>query len=292
MAFLIRLSFLALATLLLLPLPANGQWVQAPGTGWIELQAAHHDTRERFDADGRVESLFDEEARSITTTVELSGAVGLFRGVDLWLQVPFHRLTFRDVVETRRSTGVGDPRFFLRVGPEIVGFEEAPPIALRAGVKLPAGDFPIDAEIIPLSEGQRDWELLLEVGHSFYPLPVYAMAWGGYRWREINSDVNRKPGDEWILHAATGGELPGSFAWKVAFDGLWGLSPERRLSSGIVLPLNRDRRRLLQVMPEVGREVGPGMVTAGARVPVAGRNLPAGPSFTIGYILSWDGGLW
>jgi hypothetical protein len=274
----------------LLAVPSRGQWIEPPGTGWVKLQVAHQDTRERFDENGTVESYFNEDARSITTTVRLSGAVGLWRGLDAWVDVPYHRLAFNDVTRERVTTGIADPRFFLRAGPSLVGVDDLPvAVALRGGVKFPVGDFQISAEQISLSQGQRDWELLLEVGKSLHPWPVYVMGWAGYRWRETNTDIERKPGDERLLYLAAGGSID-RLRWKLALDGQFGRPPVRRDFGNI--ELERDRRELLQLIPTLGWAVGPGAIEAGVRLPLHGRNLPAGPVLTLGYFLSWDEPLW
>jgi hypothetical protein len=150
------------------------------------------------------------------------------------------------------------------------------------------GDFRLDAEQISLSEGQRDWELLLEVGKSLHPWPAYVMAWAGYRWREVNDEVEKKPGDERLFYAAAGGSV-GRFRWKLAVDGQFGRAPVR---TDFDLKLEQDRQALLQLIPTVGWSVGPGAVEAGVRVPLHGRNLPAGPVFTLGYFLTWDDPPW
>lgn len=266
-----------------------GQWVEAPGTGWAKFEVSHHDTRERFDETGTVESFFNKDARAITSTVRFTGALGLVQGLDLWVDVPAHRLAFNDVTRDRLSAGIGDPRVFLRAGPSLFGIDEIPvAVALRGGTKFPVGDFEVDAEVIPLSEGQRDWELLLEMGRSLHPWPAYVMAWAGYRWRTVNAEIGRKPGDERIFYVAAGGSVQ-SFQWKLAADALFGRPP---LRTDFNLRLGRDRRSLVQVMPTVGWTLGPGAVELGARVPVHGRNHPAGPVFTIGYFLSWDSPVW
>ncbi len=154
--------------------PARGQWVEPPGRGWLHINVYHHATSRQFDADARRASIF-AEGRAQTTSLLVSGAIGLFRGVDAWAQLPLHRLRYRDAGGARERVGPGDPRFYLRLSPTLAGLP-AWPVAFRAGVKLPGGDFPVDAEIIPLGEGQRDWEAMIEVGHSFYPRPLYAMA--------------------------------------------------------------------------------------------------------------------
>lgn len=273
----------------LLAAPAAGQWVEPPGTGWVQVQVSHQDTNRRFDENGDVEPLFNEGARSVTTTLRLTGALGLWRGLDVWVDAPFHRLTFNDVTRDRLSTGPGDPRLFLRVGPSLLGVDPLPfAVALRGGVKFPVGDFPVSAQKIPLSEGQRDWDLLLEVGKSLYPWPVYVMGWVGYRWRETNTSIQRKPGDERLFYLAAGGSA-GRFRWKLALDGLFGRPPIR---TSFNLPLENDRRELVQIIPTIGWRVGPGTLEAGARLPIHGQNLPAGPIFTLGYFVSWTDPLW
>ncbi len=271
--------------------PSQAQWVERPGTGWVQVQAVYHRTNTRFGPEGSIEPLFNEGSRSITTSVFLTTAIGLVPGLDAWAQLPAHRLQFNDVVRDRTSTGLGDPRLFLRASLQAFGLDLRVPIAVRGGVKLPVGDFPIDAEVIPLSEGQRDWELLVELGHSFYPAPVYVMGWAGYRWRETNEAIARKPGDEWLAYVAAGGTVR-DLTWKIAVDGLFGRPPVRRLPSGLAIELEQDVRRLVQVLPSVGWRVGPGALEVGARLPLTGRNLPAGPAFTAGYFFTWDDALW
>jgi len=266
-----------------------GQWVERPGTGWAKLEVSHQDTRERFDQNGTVESFFNEGARAITTTVRFTGALGLWRGLDAWADVPVHRLAFNDVTQERLSTGPGDPRLFLRMGPALFGVDQLPlAVALRGGVKFSVGDFPVDAEIIPLTEGQRDWELILETGKSLHPWPVYLMGWAGYRWRETNTKIQRKPGDERMFYVAAGGSVD-RFQWKLAAEGQFGRPP---LRTDFGLRLDQDRRELVQLIPTVGWNVGTGALEAGVRMPLHGRNLPAGPVFTFGYFLTWNDPLW
>jgi hypothetical protein len=278
----------------LFAVPTQAQWIEAPGTGWVEVQAAHHRTDTRFDPSGDVVPLFNEDSRSVTTTLRLSGAVGVVRGVDVWADAAVHHLQFDDATRERTSTGLGDVRLFLRMGPGLLGVDDLPlAAAVRGGVKLPGNDFPVDAEIIPLTDGQRDYEILVEVGKSLHPLPVYVQAWAGYRWRTVNTAIDRKPGDERFFFVAAGGQgpenLPGGdrLSWKLAVDGLFGLAPERRFAS-FTVPLPNDARELVQVLPSLGVDAGPGTVELGARFPLHGQNLPAGPTLTLGYFWTWE----
>lgn len=284
---LVALSAFLLAGLY--PGPAAGQWVEPPGTGWATFQLAHQDARTRFRIDGNREPLSRDGARSIATTVRLTGALGLWRGIDVWADVPFRRLKFSTSDRTRRSTGISDPRLYLRIGPSLLGIGDLPlSVAVRGGTKFPVGEFAAGAQSIPLSEGQRDWEVLLELGKSLHPWPMYVMGWVGYRWREPNQQVRWKPGDEAFFYAAAGGSA-GPFRWKLAFDGLFGQPPVR---TDVGLPMENARRELIQALPQVGWRAGPGVIEAGVRVPVSGRNLPASPVFTLGYFVSWSEGLW
>jgi hypothetical protein len=273
-----------------LALPARGQWVEPPGTGWAHLGVAHQNTGTKFDPDTGHRTPFDtEDARSITTTVRLTGALGLVRGVDAWIDVPYHRLAFNDVQADRLQTGVADPRLYVRAGPSLVGVEDLPvAVALRGGVKFPVGEFAPNADVIPLSEGQRDWDLLLEAGKSLHPWPVYVAGWVGYRWREANPTSTRKPGDERLVYLAAGGHVD-RFRWKLAVDGLFGRPPTR---TDLGLTLDNDRRALVQLIPTVGWRLGPGTLEAGACIPLRGRRVPAGPTGTLGYFLTWDESLW
>ncbi len=260
-------------------LPVSGQWINEPGTGWLQVALYHHDTRQQFGPQRDLRD-FPEEGHAVTTSVSVTASYGIVRGLDTWVQLPVHRLRFDDFLAERTSVGLGDPLIHLRIGPEAFGISTIP-VALRAGIKLPGGDFPVDAEIIPLGEGQRDYELMLELGHSFWPAPIYAAGWVGYRWREENREAARKPGNEWFAYASLGGSYKG-FVWKVAMEAIRGGAWE---ALGITLPT--ARRQLFQITPSVGRRLGPGAFEVGGRFPIAGQNYPAGAAFTAGYFTSF-----
>lgn len=266
--------------LICLPCPAGAaQWTESPGEGWTQLTVFHQDTREEYGESGEVRPFF-ADGHAVTTSVFLTSAVGILEGMDGWVELSLHRLEFDDAGGQRRQTGAGDMRFHLRAAPVLFGLPDIP-LAVRGGVKIPGSDFPVDAEVIPLTEGQRDWELILEAGHSFYPAPVYAQAWAGYRWRELNAEIRRDPGDERFLHVALGGET-GRLTWKAALEGLWGLDPEVE-----GLRVASATRRLLEVIPTVGWKVDGAVVEVGAKLDVSGRNFPEGPTFSVGAFLPW-----
>lgn len=267
------------------PREASAQWVLEPGEGWAQLTAFRHDTDEEFKRDGSVGE-FDNQGRALTHSFFFTAAVGVAEGLDAWAQVPIQRLEFTDVASDLEKTAVGDTRVWLRVGPELVakGAAEALPVrvAVRGGVKFPVSEFPVDSEIIPVTDGQRDWEAVLEVGRSFWPMPLYAKAWIGHRWREENEKIIRDFGNEIIGLVEVGGD-PGRVSWRLTANGLWGDPP---VIEGI--RVESATRKIVELLPVVGVDVGRVTLELGGRFPVDGRNLPTGPALRAGFFVPWS----
>lgn len=266
--------------LLFAPTDATGQWVEPPGEGWVQATLYHQSTDEQFGVDGDREPILND-GESVATVLFLTAAGGIVPGVDAWVQLPFQRLEFTDAAGERTRRGIGDSRVFLRVAPlHYLGIDV--PVAIRGGGKFPVSDFTVDAEVISLSDGQTDWELMLELGHSFYPSPVYVSGWVGYRWREANDEIRRDFGDQVFFLAQVGGEA-GPVGYRVILEGWEGGDPT---IEGITL--HREEREMLQVTPIVSYGVGPGSAEVGVRYPIGGKNLLAGPTLTLGYFTEWS----
>ena len=259
---------------------AGAQWVEDPGKGWFALAVYHQDTREHFGTTGEVRRFF-ADGRALTTSSFLTAAVGLAPNIDLWTQFSFSRLRYDDVAGDRTSTGFGDTRLWLRVAP-LAWLVPDLPLAIRGGVKAPLGDFDVNAEIIPLGDGQRDWELLAELGHSFWPRSLYLSGWAGYRWREENPESRKDFGNEFFYYLQLGGRL-GRLGYRVALDGWDGASG---VTEGIAVP--GFQRDLVQVQPSVLYDVGSGQFEVGARFALKGNNLPAGTAFMAQYFSRWE----
>lgn len=277
----VRGATAAFLVLVLAPSAVPAQWLEEPGRGWVDLSVYHQDTGEVYGSDGVVRSFF-AGGRAVSTSIFLTVAGGLAPHLDAWVQVPYHRLRYDDVQADRRRTGIGDTRLYLRTAP-LALFGVDAPLALRAGVKLPVSDFEVDTEVIPLGDGQRDWEILVEVGHSFHPLPAYVSGWVGYRWRQANDETFQQFGDE-VFFLAKGGASRGRWSLELIAEG------ERTVTQPSVagLPFSNLRRRLLTLTPNLGLAVGPGTAKIGARFSVSGANLPAGTALTAGYFTGWS----
>jgi len=263
-------------------LASNGEIrMLPPGEGWIQLSGYGQRATERFDHLGAREPLL-QTTQFQTRSVFVTAAIGLIEGVELWAQVPRHHLSLdARAAGTSTSSGLGDFRVALRFGSELFGLEL--PLAVRVGAKVPGSDFPVDATVLPLTEGQKDAEVSVESGTTLGTLPLYVMGWVGYRWRSEDLDTSYRPGSERFAHVALGG-YAGDFTWSVAADALWGGAP---LIQGILL--TSERRRLIQILPTVGYPVGPGHLEATGQVPLNGRFLPAAMGVSVGYRLGWGG---
>lgn len=270
---------------------AAAQWIEVPGRGWAQVSAYHHSTMEQFDPDGMRAAFGDGEGESIATSVFLTGTVGLVRGVDAWVQVPYHRLQYRDASGTRTASGISDVRLYLRAGAPLFGLDV--PVAVRAGAKLPgkAMNDRLDdaaAATLAIGDGQLDVEVIGEVGWAAARVPVYAIGWLGYRWRTEDDATGWTPGNEWFGLVGVG-ESGGRFGWKLTAEFLVGGDP--RFEAAEPAPeadaALLSRRELVQLAPSGVWNVGPGSLEAGLRLPVAGRNQAAGPAVFAGYFWRW-----
>jgi len=248
------------------------------GSGWFQASGVRQ-VSERYFGTGGERRAFLAAGEVTTHALYLTAAVGLVPGVDLWSQVPVLAVRYADRSGERQATGIGDPRLAVRLGPQAWGI--GLPVMVRGGLKLPGREFPVDATLIPLSEGQRDWEVSLESGATLGHRAAYLVGWAGYRWREENVAVQRKPGNERFAHLALGSQFHGVHA-EAALQFLSGEAPRY---VGVEVP--SARRRLLQLQPTLAYPAGPGVVELTGLVSLAGRNLPSGPALSAGYRLAW-----
>lgn len=258
----------------------HAQWVEESGNGWITLAFYHQSTGERFGINGDVVALLSD-GRSVATSSFMTTALGLGGGVDLWTQVSFHRLRYTDSAGEHSSTGIGDTKLWLRAAP-LKWLGSDLPFAIRAGFKIPLGDFDVGANEIPLGDGQRDWEVIAELGHSFWPRSVYVSGWVGHRWREENAETGRDFENELFYYAQLGGRV-GRVGYRVAVDG-WNGAPG---GAGDDVANPAFERDLVQILSGLQYDVGGGQVEAGVRFALGGRNATAGRSFVFRFFRGW-----
>jgi len=251
-----------------------------PLTGWLQTTLLRQRSSQFFDTQGDELPILGE-GEVTSNSVFLTTAFGITEGLEMWAQGSILNIQTVSGSGTDSRSGVGDFRLAARFGSELFRVRKLP-LMVRAGIKLPGTELPIDATLIPLGEGQIDYELGLETGYYYAGrFPLQFIAAGGYRWRTLNEDNGRKPGDERYLFVGIGGPRPG-WRWGLAFEGLWGDPP---VQDGLTLVANA--RQLLQIDPSVAFQVKGSEMEFAARIPISGQNLVSGTIFTFGVFVPW-----
>ena len=137
----------------------------------------------RYDFAGRYES----------SAAFIEGFYGLSDRLDLGVRIPYFDQSFANstFAEPRGDTGLSDIRVYgkLRLIDQTLIF------TLKTGAKMPTGEFKNEDGLIPVGEGQWDFDFVAQFGRSFWPLLLYANIDLGYRVRTHNAEIDRDPGE-------------------------------------------------------------------------------------------------
>ena len=85
------------------------------GGGWIQGAVFGQQADQFFNTSGSRQP-FLADSKFTTQSFFLTGAVGIATGLELWAQLPVHRLQVKSAGGNSRSSGVGDVRFAARIG--------------------------------------------------------------------------------------------------------------------------------------------------------------------------------
>jgi len=273
---------LLLCSVILWPtLAAAGAWTLPQGTLWSKVTFFRQVADEWYIANSefiggelhkpgdrrpyRFDGKYDSKA------VFLEAFYGVTDRLDVGIQLPYFDQRFVDSTRDKPPTDAGfsDIRFFskFRLLQQPVLF------TLKSGVKLATGEFLNEDGLIPVGEGQRDYELSGQVGRSFWPLPAYANLDLGYRIRTKNKEIDRDPGDEWFLNAEIGYSLSRKLMAAIKVEALRG---DPAVEFGIIE--NRSQiKRITYVVPTlIYRATDRAALEVGVRYSLNGRNFPAG----------------
>ena len=289
----IRLAF-ALAAIASPAALEAGAWTLSPGRVWGKVTFFQQHAEEWYISNAefvgvehkagtrrpyRFNGKYDSKA------VFIEGFVGVTERLDLGIQVPYFDQVFEDDAtfgNPPSASGFSDMRFFVKwralQAPAIVTF--------KPGAKVPTGEFRNEDGLIPVGEGQWDFDFFLQVGRSFWPLALYANVDVGYRMRTENKEILRDPGDEWVIN----GEI--------------GYNPTARLMLATKLEMLRGRagssfgfesssliKRITYFAPTAALAL-PHDTTleVAVRYSLDGRNFPAGHQVAVGLSTAFD--LW
>ena len=219
---------------------------------------------------------YRENGRYRSTAFFFDFFYGITDRLDAGIQVPFFRQTFENVGfrPPNTSSGFSDIRLFTKFNALQKPFVGT----IKLGIKVPTGKFENQDGIIPVGEGQWDFDFIAQLGRSFWPLPLYTNLDIGYRLRLKNDTISRDPGDEWCFNAEIGYQPTDKLLLALKVEGIRG-NPSRVFN--IALP--RDVKRITYLSPTL--VIGPYRnfhFEPTLRISVAGQNFPAGPILGMG----------
>ena len=252
-----------------------GAWTLPRGTNWLKAGFMFQDTTERYFLDGeRIPYFFD--GRNQTRALFFEYVRGITDRLDIKAQLPVFDVSFDDLSDERRSTGLGDLRLEARYN--LV----QDPLVVTAGgtIKFPTGEFINDAEIVPVGEGQYDFDVFTEIGRSLWPTNGYITGKLGYRFRTENQETGIQFGNEILWRAEFGYRFSRRVSSKLLLRGIHGSE-----ATSFGLPIESLRREIVFIEPGVYLNLTPSQgIEVTVPISLRGRNWPAGPVFTVSYI--------
>ena len=277
---------LAIALCAFLPHTAYaGAWTLQKGHFWGKITTLITSTSERYNAEGNTGGFGPAAAAAVykSQSVYLDFFYGINDRVDIGIQIPFvsnkydhDNFNFPSFIALDAS-GIGDIRGFAKINlvqQDVVA-------TLKLGFKAPTGSYddgqdPAGAyknEGMSVGSGQSDIDLILQLGRSFYPAPVYANLDLGYRFRMKNSTSGFNPGEEIIYNAEVGVNPTDILLLALKLEGIAGAEGSR----------GNDDIGITYLAPTVFINVHQNLsIEASVRLPVAGRNFFGGRLWGVG----------
>ncbi len=233
-----------------------------------------------FDAGTRRPYNFEGSYESKAVFIE--GFYGVTDRLDVGAQIPYFDQTFQDATRSEPPTDSGFSD--LRMMAKFRLLERPLVLTLKGAVKFPTGDFVNEDGLIPVGEGQWDFDFGVQAGRSFWPLPAYVAVEYAYRIRRENEEILRDPGEETLINGEVGYNLTPKLmlATKVELlRGGAGTDFGIRSSSSI--------KRITYLAPTVSYAVhGSTVAEVAMRFSLNGRNFPAGKQITLGMSTDFD----
>ncbi len=216
-------------------------WTQSPGTAYVKVSYGASTASDQFSFDGSRKPYADNVSENafFDRSFFLYSSVGLLKGTTLVISVPYKRLIIRDSAFRYRTFGVGSAIIGVRhdVG-NYLGMTNSPnAMSVTTSASLPLG---YTRNYTPSTgAGQIDLSAEIAVGRSLYPLPMYAQASAGYRYRsdwyqlstatacqegvDINCIADRKPdfNDELTYSAEVGASFSNRVLVQALANGVW-----------------------------------------------------------------------
>ena len=255
-------------------------------------------TDQHYNADGEAVDM-PADARYQSQQVYFDIRYGVTDQIDVGLQIPYLSNKFVDKDESNdvatpppaleTESGLGDIRGFAKINlvnsADLVG-------TLKLGFKAPMGDYREVPEALSITGGQWDFDVVAQLGRSFYPVPVYANLDLGYRWRgeykdsDPSPDRSYTPGAEFVFNAEAGYSPMDKLLVALKYEGIAGAEYDALSNPGEPEKLSQSVSYLAPTIlvglhPNVSLE-------AQARMTVSGNRYFAGPTYAVGLSFTGD----
>ena len=283
-----RKHLIRLGVLLCCPAGAfAGAWTLPQGQLWTKVTFFQQEADEWYLASpefigGKVQQAgarrpyrFNGNYRS--KAVFMEAFYGVTDRLDLGVQLPYLSQEYADdtLFESPSESGLSDVRVFAKWR----ALSAPAVLTLKLGAKAPTGEFVNADGVVPVGEGQWDFDFVGQVGRSFWPLPLYANLDVGYRVRLKNKEIDRDPGDEWFFNAEVGVNLTRRLLFMTKLEGLRG---EASTDFGVIRNESQIKR-ITYLTPALSLGLGEqAALELGLRYTLGGRNFPAGHQVTLG----------
>ena len=295
---------LLIATLsVLLPQMASaGAWTLGKGHVWSKITYMSLSTNEHYGNDGNVGEI---PARYKSQQLYFDVYYGLHDRIDVGIKIPYISNEFVDVspehpfsgASDKKDSGLGDVRGIAKINlvqsADLVG-------TLKLGFKAPVGEYREVPEALSITGGQWDFDVVAQLGRSFYPVPVYANVDLGYRLRGEYTDPNPSdaggvdrtytPGAEFVFNAEAGYSPMDKLLVALKYESIIGAEYDTINNPPAGSKVETLNQSVSYLVPTVLVGFHPNLsLEASARMAVSGSRYFAGPTYAVG--LSFTGNL-
>ena len=284
--------FVAALSILLPQMASAGAWTLGKGHVWSKITYMSQSTNEHYGNDGNVGEI---PARYKSQQLYFDVYYGLHDRIDVGIKVPYISNEFVDVssehpfygAPDKKDSGLGDVRGVAKINlvqsAGLVG-------TLKLGFKAPIGEYREVPEALSITGGQWDFDVVAQLGRSFWPVPMYTNVDLGYRLRGEYTDpaagepdvIDRSytPGAELVFNAEAGYSPMDKLLVALKYEGVVGAEYDAISNPGTP---ERISQSVTYLVPTVLVGVHPNVsLEASARMAVSGSRYFAGPTYTVG----------
>ena len=286
---------IAALSILLPQMASAGAWTLGKGRVWSKITYLSLSTNEHYGNDGNVGEI---PARYKSQQLYFDVYYGLHDRIDVGIKVPYISNEFVDVssehpfygAPDKKDSGLGDVRGVAKINlvqsAGLVG-------TLKLGFKAPIGEYREVPEALSITGGQWDFDVVAQLGRSFWPVPIYGNVDLGYRLRGEYTDPDPSdaggvartytPGAEFVFNAEAGYSPMDKLLVALKYEGIIGAEYDTINNPPAGSKVETLSQSVTYLVPTVLVGVHPNVsLEASAHMTVSGSRYFAGPTYAVG----------